>query len=201
MTTTHRATDYTRFRQLTEHILALISGNGWMASRAHKLGWQANLLIDDCQLTLPAPTAALPPLRIAFASDFHAGPTTHPQAISAACRALHDLQPDVLLLGGDFVSLHARYIETLAKALGQIPAPLGRYAVLGNHDLSLPAIHKHIRTLEEAGLILRKKSGRTNYVALKAGGLTVVQSWIRQYHTAWASDDATLENYIARMRE
>jgi predicted MPP superfamily phosphohydrolase len=151
MTTTHRATDYTRFRQLTEHILALISGNGWMASRAHKLGWQANLLIDDCQLTLPAPTAALPPLRIAFASDFHAGPTTHPQAISAACRALHDLQPDVLLLGGDFVSLHARYIETLAKALGQIPAPLGRYAVLGNHDLwagDAPIV----RHLEQAGI-------------------------------------------------
>jgi predicted MPP superfamily phosphohydrolase len=41
----------------------------------------------------------------------------------------------LLLLGGDFVSLHARYIEPLAEALAQIPAPLGRYAVLGNHDL------------------------------------------------------------------
>jgi predicted MPP superfamily phosphohydrolase len=37
--------------------------------------------------------------------------------------------------GGDFVSLEARYIEPLAQALGQVPAPYGRFAVLGNHDL------------------------------------------------------------------
>ena len=52
-----------------------------------------------------------------------------------AAQVLADAQPDVLLLGGDFVSLEARYIEPLAQALGQIPAPYGRFAVLGNHDL------------------------------------------------------------------
>ena len=79
------------------------------------------------------------------------------------------------------------------------PATVGRLAT--GHDLSLPAIHKHIRTLEEASLIVRKKVGRTNFVALKVGSLSPAQAWINQYRTAWGSDVATLDNYIARMRE
>jgi len=73
-------------------------------------------------------------LRIAYASDFHAGPTTHPDLLEAACAAMHESRPDVLLLGGDFVSLEARHIETLAGMLSKVSAPLGKYAVLGNHD-------------------------------------------------------------------
>jgi DNA-binding transcriptional ArsR family regulator len=79
------------------------------------------------------------------------------------------------------------------------PATVGRLAT--DHNLSLPAIHKHIRTLEEANLIVRKKVGRTNFVALKVGSLTLAQNWITQYRTGWGSDEATLHNYISRMRE
>jgi DNA-binding transcriptional ArsR family regulator len=70
-----------------------------------------------------------------------------------------------------------------------------------DHDLSLAAIHKHIRILEKAELIIRRKAGRTNFVALKHQGLTLAQSWIMQYQTSWGSDAASLENYIARMQE
>ena len=128
MPSSRRATDYTPLRHLTESLLASISGNGWMAALAHRLGWQAGLRIDRCELSLPALDAALPPLRIAFASDFHAAPTTHPHAIAGACQILRELHPDVLLLGGDFVSLHARHIESVAAALADVPAPLRRYA-------------------------------------------------------------------------
>jgi predicted MPP superfamily phosphohydrolase len=51
-----------------------------------------------------------------------------------ACDALEKAKPDLLLLGGDFVSLDARQIDWLAPLMGRIPAPLGRFAVLGNHD-------------------------------------------------------------------
>lgn len=73
-------------------------------------------------------------LRVAFASDFHAGPTTPPQLLDAAVERLVEAQPDVLLLGGDFVSVRAADARALVARLGTIPAPLGRYAVLGNHD-------------------------------------------------------------------
>jgi predicted MPP superfamily phosphohydrolase len=79
-------------------------------------------------------TPARRSLRIAYASDFHAGPTTDPALLAAACAALRDTQPDVLLLGGDFVESDGAAVGDLAPLLCEIPAPLGRFAVLGNHD-------------------------------------------------------------------
>jgi DNA-binding transcriptional ArsR family regulator len=79
------------------------------------------------------------------------------------------------------------------------PDTIGRLSA--RHDLSLPAIHKHIRLLEQANLIIRKKSGRTNFVALNAQTLGLAQSWIMQYNTNWGSVEATLENYISGLRE
>ena len=67
------------------------------------------------------------------------------------------------------------------------------------YSLSLPAIHKHIRVLEEARLIRRKKVGRTNFVALNRQSLKAAQDWIMQYRTDWGSDQETLENYIASL--
>jgi predicted MPP superfamily phosphohydrolase len=72
---------------------------------------------------------------VAFASDFHAGATTSPAVLDAACRALESLAPDVLLLGGDFVTVRAEYIDILAPMLARVHAPLGKFAVFGNHDL------------------------------------------------------------------
>lgn len=68
-------------------------------------------------------------------------------------------------------------------------------------ELSLPAIHKHIRILEKAGLIIRKKTGRTNFVTLNHAMLRLAQQWLAQYRTEWGSTDATLENYISGMKE
>jgi uncharacterized protein len=76
----------------------------------------------------------VPAFRIAYASDFHAGPTTHPVLLAAACAALREAQPDLLLLGGDFVECEGAAIDGLAPLLSGVPAPLGRFAVLGNHD-------------------------------------------------------------------
>ena len=69
------------------------------------------------------------------------------------------------------------------------------------HDLSLPAIHKHIRSLEDAKLIVRHKVGRTNFVALNPETLGLAQGWLMQYRTSWGNAHATLENYISRMKE
>lgn len=79
------------------------------------------------------------------------------------------------------------------------PATVGQLA--RRHDLSLPAIHKHIRILENARIIIRRKSGRTNFVALDPASLKLVQGWIMQYHPHWGNADASLENYISKLQE
>lgn len=79
------------------------------------------------------------------------------------------------------------------------PATVSQLA--DEYDLSLPAIHKHIRTLEAAKLIRRKKVGRTNFVALNRRSLANAQDWIMQYRTDWGNDEETLENYIASLKD
>ena len=53
--------------------------------------------------------------------------------------------------GGDFVSFHARYVDRLIEPLRRINPPLGKYAVLGNHDL-LGDDEYIVRRLAEAGV-------------------------------------------------
>lgn len=62
-------------------------------------------------------------------------------------------------------------------------------------EMSLPAIHKHIRALEDANLVIRRKIGRTNYLALNRGPLQDLQSWIGEFNPHWGNEKETLENY------
>lgn len=100
----------------------------------------------------------MPLLRLAYASDFHAGPTTDPKVLLDACVELTAAAPDVLLLGGDFVTHHASEIDWLAPALGAIPAPFGRFAVLGNHDWWSDTRHI-VHQLEAAGIAVLTNRG------------------------------------------
>jgi predicted MPP superfamily phosphohydrolase len=79
--------------------------------------------------------AKVRPLRIAFVSDLHAGPTTHPTLLDEAFELLAATNADMILLGGDYVFLSAEYIPWIEERLAQISAPLGIFGVLGNHDL------------------------------------------------------------------
>jgi DNA-binding transcriptional ArsR family regulator len=67
------------------------------------------------------------------------------------------------------------------------------------HDLSLPAIDRHIQALEDAGLIQRRKVGRTNFVAIRRAGLLQAQEWFAQFHAYWGTDEETLENYVSHL--
>jgi predicted MPP superfamily phosphohydrolase len=114
----------------------VFSPRDWAARLAYAVGLQSGRTVEVERHLIPvAHPRSGPPLRIAFASDFHAGATTDRRVLETACAALANLKADVLLLGGDFVTVRASYIRVLAPLLAEIPAPFGRYAVFGNHDL------------------------------------------------------------------
>jgi len=71
----------------------------------------------------------------------------------------------------------------------------------GARSLSFPAIYKHIKVLESTNLVLRKKSGRTNFLALNKATLKLFQGWLAQYHTYWGNQEETLENYVASIEK
>lgn len=56
-------------------------------------------------------------------------------------------------------------------------SPVTVSVLAAQHKLSLPAIHKHLRILEDAHLLSRHKIGRVNFVALNRQGISILQSW------------------------
>ena len=72
--------------------------------------------------------------RIAQLSDVHHSPFLSEAEIAAAVRQTNELRADLVALTGDYVSHSPDYIAGCARALGQLRAPLGVFAVLGNHD-------------------------------------------------------------------
>jgi DNA-binding transcriptional ArsR family regulator len=93
-----------------------------------------------------------------------------------------------------FEALANEHRRAIISMLSLQPCSISQLAAKRN--LSLPAIHKHIEILEKGGMVIRKKIGRTNFLALNKEALRSLQNWLAQYHTYWGSNKETLENYI-----
>ena len=137
-------------RRCAEIALDATYAGGWAARLAHRVGLHGRLEVSEETITLPR-WRGWSPLRVAFASECHAGPTTDPRLLDDACHAIEAVRPELVLLGGDFVSYHGRHVDALTRRLALIEAPLGKYAVLGNHDL-LADDEYLVEQLEEAGV-------------------------------------------------
>jgi len=81
----------------------------------------------------------------------------------------------------------------MVHLLGLQPYSISRLA--GIRGLSLPAINKHVRALEEAGMVRRRKLGRTTFLTLDRASIRGLQAWLGQYHAYWGTEKETLENY------
>ncbi|SRR5258706_13785502 len=92
-----------------------------------------------------------------------------------------------------FDALASKHRREIIYALGLQPHSISQLAAAQN--LSLPAIHKHIKILERAGMILRKKIKQTNFLAFNKEALLGLQDWLMKYYAYWGSDEETLENY------
>lgn len=80
---------------------------------------------------LPAPFAGL---TIALLTDLHHGRFTSLHYIRTVVEATNSLQPDLILLGGDYALARKKYLPPCFEVLAQLKSRLGVYGVLGNHD-------------------------------------------------------------------
>ncbi len=90
--------------RLASRLEALLYRGGWPVRAARALGIRPAVRATCHAISINHGTTPIPPLRLAYASDFHAGPTTDPDVLLQACAELRAARPDVLLLGGDFVT-------------------------------------------------------------------------------------------------
>ena len=64
--------------------------------------------------------------------------------------------------------------------------------------MSRPAISKHLRVLERAGLVHREKDGRLSRCALDAEGLRDAAEWLNAYRAFWTGRLDALARYMER---
>jgi DNA-binding transcriptional ArsR family regulator len=64
--------------------------------------------------------------------------------------------------------------------------------------MSLPAVMKHLRVLEKAGLVTQRKFGRTRRCQLAARPLKKAVAWISQYRAFWETQFVALDRYLAQ---
>ena len=67
-------------------------------------------------------------------------------------------------------------------------------------ELTLPAISKHIKVLEQAGLIVRGRQAQFRPCALDADPLREVSSWAENYRPVWEARFERMDDYLRRLR-
>jgi DNA-binding transcriptional ArsR family regulator len=68
-------------------------------------------------------------------------------------------------------------------------------------DLSLPAISKHLKVLEHAGLISRTREAQMRPCRLEPEALKAVDDWLEPYRAIWNERFDRLDDYLQTMKE
>jgi DNA-binding transcriptional ArsR family regulator len=63
-------------------------------------------------------------------------------------------------------------------------------------DMSLNAVSKHLKVLEQAGLIKREVVGREHFIEFRGAPLREVSTWVRHYERFWNQELDKLETYF-----
>ena len=69
------------------------------------------------------------------------------------------------------------------------------------HRMSLPAVSKHLRVLEAAGLVRRQRCGRVHRLKLEARPMQKAQDWIEEYRRFWEASFDRLDAYLAEVQK
>ena len=97
-----------------------------------------------------ASASAVKPVKVVFFSDLHLARIKKRDWVQRVVDATNAQKPDVVLIGGDFAGIIGdNRFEDLLAPFKQLHAPLGVYAILGNHDIGVPG-HDHSLELETA---------------------------------------------------
>ena len=88
--------------------------------------------------------------------------------------------------------------DSLSQALGAVANPVRRdllarvrerqmrvTELAAGFDISLPAVSRHLRVLEDAGLVTRKVEGRDHVITASRDGWRTVSGWVERQSAAW----------------
>ncbi len=93
-----------------------------------------HLHLEVVQVALPTLPHSLDGLRVGFLTDVHNEPDRPVALLERGVALLNDAAPDLILLGGDYINTSSEDFSRPLALLARLRAPLGIFAVLGNHD-------------------------------------------------------------------
>lgn len=73
-------------------------------------------------------------------------------------------------------------------------------AVAEKFDVSRPAISKHLKILEECGIVVINKQGRERFCEIQPKSLIPAFLWIEQYQNLWEEKLDSFENYLIKLQ-
>lgn len=115
----------------------MLAGSVALAGSAYMLFEAQWLRLRYSRLDLPLLPQPLKGLRLLHVSDLHAGaPGPNTRAIAKFVRAANEAAPDIVLFTGDMTD-RKKDLRPHLQQLAGVEAPLGKFAVLGNHDHGL----------------------------------------------------------------
>jgi len=130
-------------------------GGGLFAYSAY---WEPNRPVLE-QVTLPLANwpSAFDNLRVAFLSDLHIQPGFGEDRLAPALALVREARPDLILLGGDYcndvIPDREEWQARCAEAIKGLTAPLGVFAVFGNHDFPDPPFNPPRGPWNDAGIL------------------------------------------------
>lgn len=86
--------------------------------------------------------------------------------------------------------------RAMLAQLSQGEANVSRLAGPFLKAMSLPAVTKHLKVLEKAGLVTKSRDGQTRPCKLKADALKDVADWVEEYRAHWEESFDRLDTYL-----
>jgi uncharacterized protein len=183
-------------RRFAGPVMQALDALRWLTSRvwpgrAFYAWWLARRGLQLVRVDVPVAglPLALDGLRLVQLSDLHVGCFLDEASLQPVVDLARACEPDVLLLTGDFITHTTRDIHELGIALARIDAPLGKFAVFGNHDYRGRRERELIAALRRQGVaVLRNATAR-----VERGGAVVGISGLEDLEESKGSDlDAAL---------
>lgn len=117
--------------------------------------WNAwSPIIRTYHVQVPKPAGQLKKLRIAMASDLHLGTIVGNRHLKRLVSKVKQINPDLILLPGDILDddIEPFLRKNMSAVLGELNAPLGVYAVTGNHEYIGRKVPEFIAAMEAIGI-------------------------------------------------
>ncbi|MCU6709820.1 metallophosphoesterase [Paenibacillus sp. J5C_2022] len=117
--------------------------------------WNAwHPVIRKYQVTVNKNAGARTGLRIAMASDLHLGTVIGKTHLKRLLKVIDDIEADIILLAGDILDDELEpYVEKrMSEVLGRLHAPLGVFAVTGNHEYIGGKVPEFVTEMDAIGI-------------------------------------------------